>query len=92
MAGECACWDGSSWASACQDYTTCPPRDTGRDGAGLPLLPVLWGGLAADMGVYRSLPASSIWRADPAGSTPGVPRWHPNLFDGPSWTPTAGPY
>jgi len=90
MAGECACWNGSAWAGSCQDYTTCPPRGTGLDGAGLPLLPVLWGGLAADMGVYRSFPASALWRSEPPPSE--IPRWHPSIFDGPTWMPTAAPY
>lgn len=36
----------------CRDYDVCA---AGLDGGGLPLLPFVWGGNAANSGVYRTL-------------------------------------
>lgn len=88
MAGECVYWEGSDFTGACQDFSTCPGKADRKDGAGLPLLPFLWGGLAASAGVYRSLPTSGIWDTDM--SVPVAPRWPTSPMEGPFWTPNAG--
>ena len=78
------------YAGNCDEFSTCPGR---QDGAGLPLLPFLWGGLAADRGVYRTLPASDFWVAYDAQhpSLPPAPEplWKGGEY-GPSWTPGWG--
>jgi hypothetical protein len=55
----------------------------------LPLLPTLWGGLAADVGVYRSFAGGGYSRL--AGGFPRPPSWQLDALSGPTWTPNAGP-
>lgn len=46
---------GAAGQPFCRDYDACPVP---QDGGSLPLLPFLWGGNAANCGVYRSLPGA----------------------------------
>jgi len=47
---------GAAGQPFCRDFDVCPEPP---DGAGLPLLPFLWGGNAANAGLYRSLVGSA---------------------------------
>lgn len=62
---ECVCVNSKSWSPQCLHWSTCPGR---RDGGGFPLLPTVWGGLAADHGIYRSMVGSDVFFKDGAAA------------------------
>jgi hypothetical protein len=67
---ECACVNSESWTPKCLHWNTCPGR---RDGGHFPLLPMLWGGLAADHGIYRSMIGSDVFFE--GGAAPSWKSW-----------------
>ena len=67
---ECACVNSETWTPKCLHWNTCPGR---RDGGHFPLLPMLWGGLAADHGIYRSMIGSDVFFQ--GGAAPSWKSW-----------------
>jgi hypothetical protein len=55
---QCVCNNAKTWTPECTRWLTCPGT---QDGAGLPLLSFVWGGSAADQGVYRSMIGSDAF-------------------------------
>lgn len=56
----------NKWSPSCRSWSTCPGA---RDGAGLPLLPFVWGGSATDGGVYRSMIGADVFFKEGAPPT-----------------------
>jgi hypothetical protein len=67
---ECVCVNSETWTPKCLHWDTCPGA---RDGGNFPLLPVLWGGRAADHGIYRSMIGSDVSFQD--GAKPSWKSW-----------------
>jgi hypothetical protein len=49
---QCVCSNPETRTPLCLQWNTCPGRTAG---AGFPLLPFVWGGLAADHSIYKSM-------------------------------------
>ena len=67
---ECVCATSKTWTPKCLRWDTCPGA---RDSGNFPLLPTLWGGRAADHGIYRSMIGSDVFFQD--GAKPTWKNW-----------------
>lgn len=64
---ECVCSDQKTWTPGCSRWYACAEE---KNGGGLPRLETVWGGRAADQGMYRSMIGSDAFFQD--GKPSGV--------------------